>query len=87
MHVAIHSLKKTLFEGEAKAVNVKTTAGEITVMDHHRPLIAMLAKGPMRVTDANGQNHFFEIESGFLEISVENRVKLLVDGAKGEGVN
>jgi F-type H+-transporting ATPase subunit epsilon len=86
MYVAIHSLKKTLFEGDAKAVNVKTTGGEITVMDHHRPLITMLAKGPMRVTDAGGKDHFFEIESGFLEISSENRLKLLVDGALGEGV-
>jgi F-type H+-transporting ATPase subunit epsilon len=81
MKVSIYSLKRTLFEGEAEAVNCATISGDITVLDHHRPLITMLKGGTVKVTDAEGKDHYFPVSSGFIEVHHENRVKLLVDEA------
>ena len=68
MHLSIYSLKKTLFDGDAESLNCKTASGEITVLDHHRPLISKLAAGTMKIVDKNKQEHYIPVSSGFLEI-------------------
>lgn len=80
MRVAVYSLEKILYEGEASAVNAKTMVGEITVLDHHRPLISMLMKGALRITDAEGEK-WFNVSGGFLEVEPGNSVRLLVEEA------
>lgn len=78
MRVAVYSLEKILYEGEASAVNAKTAMGEITILDHHRPLISMLTPGAVKVTGPEGDK-FFDVQSGFLEVEPQNRVRLLVE--------
>ncbi len=81
MRLSVFSLKKVLFEGEAEAVNAQTASGEITILDHHRPLISMLKSGTLRITDRKKQDHFIPVSSGFLEVNPENQVRFLVDEA------
>ena len=81
MKLSVYSLKKSLYEGDAASVNVKTTSGEITVLDHHRPLITELAAGTVTIVDATKKEHYLPVSSGFLEVSSENRAKLIVDEA------
>jgi F-type H+-transporting ATPase subunit epsilon len=81
MRVAIYSLQKMLYEGEASAINAKTLAGEITVLNHHRPLISMLTAGQVRVTDATEGEKWFDVTGGFLEVESGNSVRLLVETA------
>ena len=78
MRVAVYSLEKILYEGEASAVNAKTMVGEITVLDRHRPLISMLMAGPLRVTDTGGDK-WFDVKGGFLEVEPGNSVRLLIE--------
>ena len=79
MKLSIHSIKRTLFDGEAVSINCRTTLGEITVLDHHQSLIASLEKGVVKIVDSESQEHFLQITSGFLEVSPLNRARLLVD--------
>lgn len=81
MWLSIYSLKKVWYENEAAAVNCKTLCGEITVLDHHRPLITQLAGGVVKVTEKSGQTHYFNVRGGFLEINAENQARLLIDEA------
>jgi ATP synthase F1 epsilon subunit len=81
MHLSIYSLKRILYEGEAKLLNCKTASGEITVLDHHRPLISELKAGVVKVLDGSNAEHFFNLKSGFLEVNSQNQVRLLVDEA------
>ncbi len=81
MKLAVYSLKKILFQGEAEAVNCKTLAGEITILDHHRPLISALAASTLKITDDSRQDHYLPVKSGFLEVNANNQVRLLVDEA------
>ncbi len=80
MHVSVYSLKNVLYEGEAKSVNCKTRLGEITVLDHHRPLISALTKGIVKIVDSENQEHYIPMGSGFLEVR-SNTARLLVDEA------
>ena len=79
MKTAVYSLKKILFQGEVVAINAKTTSGEITVLNHHLPLMTQLEKGVVKITDANREDHFINVGGGFLEVNEENQAKLLVD--------
>jgi len=79
MKVSIYSLKKILFQGEAELLNCKTAMGEITVLDNHETFIGVLKSGVMKVVDKQSQEHFFEVESGFVEVKENNEVRCLVD--------
>lgn len=79
MRLSIYSLKQILFKGDARSVNCRTQSGEITILDHHRPLISMLVKGAVKIVDAEKKEHYLETRSGFLEVSAQNRVRLLID--------
>jgi F-type H+-transporting ATPase subunit epsilon len=82
MKVGVYSLQKVLFQGDAKSVNLNTRSGEITILDHHEPLISILEKGTITIVDKNQQEVFIPVASGFLEIDSESHAKLLVEEAK-----
>lgn len=77
MHLNIISLKGVQFEGDAMSVNLKTTSGEITVLDNHRPLITQLAQGRAVIIKEDGSEFSLDIKSGFFEVSRKNEVTLL----------
>lgn len=79
MKLAIKSLKGIEFQGEAVSLNLKTASGEITVLDHHRPLITLLVSGIATIGHENGEEKKIEIQSGFLEVDNKNNVVVLVD--------
>jgi F0F1-type ATP synthase epsilon subunit len=78
MRVFVYSLEKILYEGEAKSLTAKTSLGEITVLDNHRPLITDILKSVLKVIDLNNKEHYFETSSGFLEVNNSNEVKALI---------
>lgn len=79
MKLSVYSLKKILFQGSASLLNCKTAVGEITVLDHHHPLIGVLTKGVVKIIDAEKKEHFLNIKSGFIEVKNGNEVRCLVD--------
>ncbi|HEY4527260.1 MAG TPA: hypothetical protein VJK53_05470 [Candidatus Paceibacterota bacterium] len=78
MMLQVISLKGVQYEGDIKSVNVKTTSGEITVLDHHLPLITVLTKGQLVVEDTNGKETVIHTESGFLEVKEGNQAVALI---------
>ena len=79
MKLGVYSLRKVLFQGDAKSVNCNTRSGEITVLDHHEPLISILEKGVVKITDVNEEEHYIQTRSGFLEIGANNEAKMLIE--------
>ena len=79
MRLNIISLKGLEFDGEASSLNLKTTSGEITVLDNHRPLVTQLIKGQAIIIQKNGEKLGFNIESGFLEIGNNNTATILAN--------
>jgi F0F1-type ATP synthase epsilon subunit len=77
--LSVYSLKKVIFQGEAKLLNCKTAVGEITILDNHEPYIGAMTKGTARIVDAQNTEHFFETASGFLEVRGSNEVRCIVE--------
>ena len=79
MKVKVISLKGVEFEGDAESFNVKTKIGEITVLNHHLPLVTLLDKGTAKIGLLEGGIKEIEINSGFLEMDDKNILTVLKD--------
>jgi F-type H+-transporting ATPase subunit epsilon len=68
--------------GEALKVILPVHDGELGVLPHHAPLVAMLGAGELRVTPAEGPNVLsFFVEGGFLQV-LRDRVTVLATHAE-----
>ncbi len=78
------TLTGSLFDEEVYEVTVPTMEGEIGVLSHHMPLIAVAKPGIVAVRrkerDADDLRDFFAINGGAVEI-VDGRIRILVDEA------
>ena len=79
MQLGVYSLKRVLYEGQAESLNCKTISGEITILDNHRPLVSMLASGTIKIVDNNKKEHYIPVSTGFLEVQLNSRARLIVD--------
>ncbi|OGF51469.1 hypothetical protein A3I27_00020 [Candidatus Giovannonibacteria bacterium RIFCSPLOWO2_02_FULL_43_11b] len=79
MKLTIYSLRGVEFEGNAMSFNVKTKSGEITLLDHHRPLITLLEEGAAKIGLLDQSVRNFEIKSGFLEMDDHDNLSILAD--------
>ena len=76
-YLKIISLNQTLFNGKAISVNLPASEGELTILKDHLPLITDLKRGKIKVKDENNEEHFFEIQKGFLEVNPDKVIILL----------
>jgi F-type H+-transporting ATPase subunit epsilon len=74
--VSVVSADQELWSGEASQLIARTTEGEIGILPGHEPLLAILAKGEVRVTAADGSQITANADNGFL--SVENNTVTVV---------
>jgi F-type H+-transporting ATPase subunit epsilon len=56
----------TAFEGMAKSATLPTPDGEITILAHHMPIVAVLTDGEVRI-DTGKKVVFVAVAGGFLE--------------------
>jgi F-type H+-transporting ATPase subunit epsilon len=76
-HVTITTVAGALFDGQATLMTVPSVEGVATILAHHEPLIALLKKGTITVSDTEGNGKEFSIESGVLEVS-NNQATVIV---------
>ena len=79
MKVRIYSLRGTQYEGGAVSLNAMTESGEITVLDHHRPLVTILKSCDLKVEEKDGTKKVIPALGGFLEVGENNEVTVLID--------
>ena len=79
MHIEIHSLQSTLFDGTAEKLICATPQGQITILDNHLPLITKVVGPVVKVVDNKGEGVRIDLTSGILEVRPESRIVLLVD--------
>jgi F-type H+-transporting ATPase subunit epsilon len=80
IHVDIVSAEGEIFSGAAKMVFVPASQGEIGIAPRHAPLITLMKSGEVRVQTPDGQEQFFFVGGGALEVQPK-KVTVLVDTA------
>jgi F-type H+-transporting ATPase subunit epsilon len=80
IHVDIVSAEGEIFSGPARMVFLPASEGEIGVMPRHAPLLTLLKPGEVRVQPPEGEEQFFYVGGGALEVQPK-RVTVLADTA------
>lgn len=84
IRVEIVSAEQEIWSGEGTMVFAPGVAGELGIAPRHAPLITRLTSGDVRVQMEDGEQQFFFITGGLLEIQ-PNLVTVLSDTAmRGE---
>ena len=80
IHVDIVSAEGEIFSGEASMVFAPAVMGEIGIAPRHAPLLTTLKPGEVRVQSPSGEEQFFFVSGGALEIQ-PHLVTVLADTA------
>ncbi|MDX1561670.1 MAG: F0F1 ATP synthase subunit epsilon [Gammaproteobacteria bacterium] len=79
-HVDIVSAEGHIFSGEAKMVFAPAKMGEIGIAPRHAPLLTDLKPGSIRVEVEDGEEKFFYVTGGIIEVQ-PYLVTVLADSA------
>jgi F-type H+-transporting ATPase subunit epsilon len=80
IHVDIVSAEGEIFSGPAKMVFVPASQGELGIAPRHAPLLTLIKSGEIRVQTPDGQELFFFVGGGALEVQPK-AVTVLADTA------
>jgi F-type H+-transporting ATPase subunit epsilon len=80
IHVDIVSAEGEIFSGEAKMVFAPASMGEIGIAPRHAPLLSLLKAGEVRVQTPDGQELFFFVGGGAIEVQ-PRKITVLADTA------
>ena len=67
-----------VFSGEVKLIKVPGLDGWFEVMNKHAPIISVLGHGKVKVITNAGENKFFEVDGGVVEVK-DNKIILLAE--------
>ena len=82
INLKIVTPEKIIYQNDqVDQVSIPTTTGEITVLPNHIPLVSILQSGEM-VFKENGQENFFALSGGFLEVKEHSEVLILADNVE-----
>lgn len=81
MHVDIVSAEDEIFSGTAHMVFAPAEMGEVGIMPSHAPLMTRLKPGEVRVRQEDGEEEFYFVSGGLLEIQ-PHAVTILADTAE-----
>jgi F-type H+-transporting ATPase subunit epsilon len=68
LKVNLVSAEAEIWSGEASLVVAKTVEGEMGIMTGHEPVLAILAKGEVRITELDGTKVLANAQDGFLSM-------------------
>lgn len=80
IHVDIVSAEGEIFSGEAAMVFAPAVMGEIGIAPRHAPLLTTLKPGEVRVQTPAGEEQFFYVSGGAIEVQ-PHLVTVLADTA------
>ncbi len=84
IHVDIVSAEGEIHSGDARMIYAPAMMGEVGIAPRHAPMLSPLSPGQVRVEDVNGEEHFYYVTGGLIEVQ-PHAVTVLADTAlRGE---
>lgn len=80
LHVDIVSAEAEIFSGKAEMVFAPAEMGEVGIAPRHAPLLTRLKPGTVRIKTPEGEEQFFYVSGGMLEVQ-PHVVTVLADTA------
>ncbi len=83
IQLLVVSQEKELLDTQVDQVIVPSSSGELTILPDHIPLLSQLATGEL-IYSKDGKQSSIVISRGFLNMSPENKLTVIVDAAVHE---
>ncbi|RZU99540.1 F0F1 ATP synthase subunit epsilon [Spiribacter vilamensis] len=80
MHIDIVSAEESVHSGTASFVSARAVGGEVGIYPRHVPLLVQLKPGEVTVRDESGEDQFFYVSGGTMEVQPDV-VTVLADAA------
>ncbi len=80
IHVEIVSAEESIWSGEGTMVFAPAEMGDVGIAPRHAPLLTRLKAGEVRVQQESGEEQFFFVSGGILEVQPD-QVTVLSDTA------
>ena len=77
MKVKITKPDSTIYEGEAKLIQLPGTGGLFEILQNHAPIISSLGKGTLRLVTDSDETKTFDIRGGVVT-GQQNDILILV---------
>jgi F-type H+-transporting ATPase subunit epsilon len=78
MRVVIAKVDEVYFDGEARSVTLPGSAGEMTVLGHHEPLVTTLKPGIITVRELDSEAlQTFPVTEGIAEVRTDGLTVIL----------
>jgi F-type H+-transporting ATPase subunit epsilon len=82
MHVALVSVEREIWSGDATQVDARTTEGEIGILAGHATMLGQLAEGfTVTIHQSGGEDMVVAVHGGFLSVTDEG-VTILAERAE-----
>ena len=78
-HLKIIAYDKIFYDDEAVSIVLPAVDGEIQIMANHEEYVIALKEGEVRIMTSDGKMIPAVCGSGFVEVSSDNQVEVLVD--------
>ncbi len=78
MIVDVITPDKTIFSGDLESVIVPGIDGFFEILNHHAPLVSILVKGTLKLTNSKKETQELSINGGVIEVN-NNTVKILAE--------
>ncbi|MBP2436237.1 F0F1 ATP synthase subunit epsilon [Microbacterium amylolyticum] len=82
LKVNLVSAAAEVWSGEATLVVAKTPEGEIGFMKGHEPMLAILAEGQVRITQADGSKVIADARDGFISMELGDELNIVAGNAQ-----
>lgn len=78
LQVEITEVSRLVFSGDCVKLVAPAAYGEVCILPRHAPFLTRLQPGEVRLETHSGENHFFFLSGGYLEVK-DNNVSILAD--------
>lgn len=78
MNLEIITPDKSVFTGEVSLVQLPGIDGSFEILNNHAPLISVLKEGKIKIKNEKGEEQFFEVKGGVVEV-LKNKVLILAE--------
>ncbi len=87
MHVDIVSAESAVFSGEVEMVFAPAIMGEVGILPRHTPMLTRLRPGEVRLKLPGGEEEFFYVSGGMLEVQPQTVTILSDTGLRAKDID
>ncbi len=69
--------EKSIFSGDIKLIKVPGSTGSFEIMENHAAIISSLDKGELKITPLKGEDIYYQIEGGVIEVNHNKAIVLI----------